>query len=304
MEAVVSQMQSVLGSAGDKVLGALVFWTLAGVRILRSELREEMGLLGLGGAVGRDPRPEALLAMACQRAQTGRKTVLFRRMDRYRWAIMFGERVEGDELKMEHHVTVCFRDGQVWLDKVGEPRDLSPDVVNAALAAQRFFIEASLYADTSELSETIVGALHGASRDPRLGGISLRERSGGLYFVPATTVDRTQALAAFVTRRAFGQLVVLKLHGDAENLAAASMAAKQSFATQLRELREELVAFKAVSQEKGLSPTDRSIEVRVDRLSTLQDRVAMFSDVLGGLRDDLNASIEAAKAEVVRELGL
>jgi hypothetical protein len=312
---VAGKLEAVFQAQGQQVLGALVYWSLAGVHWEREAMRAEWNALGLGRAIGRDPRPEALLTDAVYAARAGAKDVIFRRLSRYEWALVEESRTAGDVLAHVHAVTL--RVVPATTPGVAD-RFESEDVAGAtastaerhastlALAAkvERGFADAKEFAGTSDLSNGLTTALHGTTRDALLAGISLREGTGGLYFVPAAQVDRARALAALVNRSTASSVYVLALYADEANLETAAKAAKASFTAQLNALRSELREFVQERKDAGEEIKESHLETRVRRLQSLQDRVGLWTEVLGGVAAELTGSIEAAKAEVAQEIGV
>jgi uncharacterized protein YlxW (UPF0749 family) len=125
-----------------------------------------------------------------------------------------------------------------------------------------------------------------------------------LYFVPAAQVDRARALAALVNRSTSSSVFVLALYADEANLETAARAAKSSFTAQLNALRQELREFVQERKDAGEEIKESHLETRVRRLQALQDRVGLWTEVLGGVAAELTGSIEAAKAEVAQEVGI
>ena len=312
METIVQNLEAVFAAGGRKVVGAFCYWSLSNVEVNRQLWRDTMESIGLGRAVGREPRAEAMLSDAAHLARSGADGILLRRVDRYSWGIIEEVRGESDNvLSHSHDLTLTVQPSAV---PVGQ-RVLVFAVAGAPVAgdqAQR--VAAKMVAAceniaqnvlTTDLSTMLTTAMHGSTVRPMLGAISLRDRTGGLYLLPPGSVVQAKALAAAVNALAGGSRVdVLTLYADDENLATAAQSAKASFTAQLNVLREELAAFQAEAKGATKDVTDRNVDVRLGRLNSLDQRVSMWSEVLGDVRAELVASIEAAKADVVAALGL
>lgn len=292
------QIGEVLGARGLKTIGALVFWTLSGVRIPRGELRAALEALDLGPAMVRQPTPAAALAMAVKRVGVGRKGILFRQMKR-EWALVV-ERGEGKALRLTHVAT--FRAGA---DDQVEVEELArfEEVANLKLAIEAQYQEAIAYAHSNDMSEVLCSALQGVGSNPMLGGLSLRQGTGGLYYVSAKKLESMKALAAMVNDKSPNSAVeVMTLTGDDENLEAAARNVRGSITDQLRKTREEIQAFVAELKDAGRSARADSITVRAEVFNNLKSRVELFADVIGDTMGELQQQIESARVELMTEL--
>lgn len=295
-------LASVLQGSGAKTIGAMVYWTLANAQIERQSFREEMRELGLEAAVGRDPRPATLLSVAVQKANTGSTGWLLRRQGAA-WAVIVEQKTP-ERLHFVHTMNVRTGEGGVleWTDVDALELPGGGDMLAVIRERVAFEYEkAKRLIDTSELSSMLVAAL--AERE--LNAISLRDRTGGLYFVHGQNVELMRSLKALVERLAPAcDITVMTLTGDAENLAAAARAARSSFGAQLQTLKDELGEFVASLKQDGKAATDRNYVVRAEKLGALSDRVALFSDILGEIAGELNQEIEAAKLQLSADLGI
>lgn len=300
--ATAKKLEEVLGAQGLKTIGALVFWTLSGVQIPRSELAQALEELGLSAAMVRTPKNEAALADAVRRVGVGKKGVLFRPMKR-EWAIVL-ESGEGDRLKLVHVGTLKVSTiGSVVL----EERDGNDAQFRRALELRD--LVASQYTEvlenchSTDLSAVLCAAMQGVGSDAMLGGLSLRQSTGGLYYVSAGKLDLLKRFAAMVNDKAPQSSVeVLTLTGDAENLDTAARNVRGNITTQLKQTREEIKEFVAHLKEKGTPARGDSIVVRAEQFKQLRGRVELFADVLGDTMGELQAQIESARVELMTEL--
>lgn len=293
-----SKVSEVLGAQGLHTIGALVFWTLSGVRIPRATLKEALEALGLGAAMVRQPSPTAVLALAVKRVGMGRKGWLFRQMKK-EWAAV-QERGEGKTLKHSHVATFRMNAQDEVECEMLEACDELPALL---LALQGAHHQITQFAHSSDMSEVLCAALQGVGSNPMLGGLSLRQSTGGLYYVSAAKVDAMKALAAMVNDKAPQSAVeVMTLTGDGENLEAAARNVRGNITTQLRETRAEIVEFVKALKENGKSARSHSVVVRAEQFKQMRDRVAMFADVLGDTVGGLQAQIETARVELMTEL--
>ncbi len=307
----VDQIAEVLKGGGLQTIGALVFWTLNGVRLERSAFTSEVDLLGLGAAVPRPSKGYALLSEAVRRVSIGRTDVIFRRTGK-QWAVVFEK--SGRRILHEHVATlraVDNEDGTIKIEAcdpdtgaaftasgVHDDRlvDLVAKIGIEVKDRQRNFL-------TDDLSSMLVTMMHGTARQQLLAGLSLRDRSGGLYFVHASKVEQVKKLSALVQGKCPGSsLVVLTLTGDADNLASAAATARQSITAQLAEIRDEIGEFVAKMKATDGKVQDRNIEVRAARFQSLRDRADLFADLLGEVAGELRAQIDTARDQLLAEL--
>jgi len=304
----VDQIADVLKGSGLQTIGAMVFWSLTGVRLEREQFQSAVDLLGLGAAVPRPSKGYALLSEAVRRVSIGRKDVIFRRTGKA-WAVVFEK--SGRKFEHNHAATLHAIDNEDGSIKI-EARDpetgeafqpateaLSDLIVKIGIEVkerQRYFL-------TDDLSSMLVTMMHGTARQSLLAALSLRDRSGGLYFVHASKVEQVKQLSALVQEQCPGsQLAVLTLTGDADNLARAAVTARQSITSQLVEIRSEIGEFVAKMKATDGKVQDRNIEVRAARFQALRDRADLFADLLGEVAGELRAQIDTARDELLKEL--
>lgn len=302
--ATAKKLEEVLGAQGLNTIGALVFWTLSGVRIPRDELSAALDELGLGAAMVRKPKPEAALAEAVRRVAVGKKGLLFRQLKR-EWALVV-ERGEGKDLKFNHVATYSAAPGaegaviDVRPTANESERKIAGEMLQLIEAA---FHETLTTCHSTDLSAVLCSAMQGVGSDAMLGGLSLRQSTGGLYYVSAGKLDLLKRFAAMVNDKAPQSSVeVLTLTGDAENLETAARNVRGNITTQLKQTREEIKEFVAHLKEKGTSARGGSIVVRAEQFKALRGRVELFADVLGDTMGELQAQIESARAELMAEL--
>lgn len=290
-----SQMAQLLAAGGSRVIGALMFWSLSRVRLRREAVREAFSGLGLAAAVPRDPGPEALARKAAQAAQRGRPEVLIRPVvrdhEKVVYAIVHEQRDEASvELRYQQANRIAFRrDGTVVTEFEGDP---------VAEAMVQAYVEHRDYADAAELSHMMIAALLGTHTAPMLQAISLRQAQGGLYFLPAQSVEQARALGAWIESVSDSDISILTLTADAENLQHAARAARRSFAVRYQELMDEIRDF-VRQQGAGEELSERSVRIRTERLGRLRDQAELYRELLGDMRQRLADQIARAQAALV-----
>lgn len=310
-----SKLDAFLKGGGSKVVGAIVMWALSAVRAPRADLRAALELIGLGKAMPRDPTAARILSKAVQACASGHSGLIFRKLGKYNWAIVEEElRLPdggGVELEHRHVLTLGVREETPgvgdYVPSVTVVGDQGPTKLASALASRvcAAYEDARDFASTDDMSVILTTAMAGSDVDAMLGGVNLRQGTGGVYFVPAGTVDKVLQLQAMVEVMAGGSHVtIFTLYGDQGNLDEAARAARTGFTAKLNELKGELGTFVAGMKANDKEMTDRHMETRINRLGTLDDRVDMWSDALGDVQNELRAQIEDAKKQVAEAMGL
>lgn len=306
------QIGTVLSSVGTKTIGALALWTLSQVRIRRTELEGKLDAIGLGEAMPRAPKPYAVLSSAVERVSRGKRDVLFRRPQAEKaWALLVANEETSSPGKSRHvkmiHVVTLRAEGEgsdavaaEWIDPTFPP--LYPDAVSIVALVKDAFLECRDFVHTDGLSEILTACMSGTGKHSLLAALSLRERTGGIYFVHSTKLPMLRNLADLV-RDLGSELNVLTITGQDENLSQAASAAKASFAAQLQTLREDLAELKSKLAANDGTGKERSIEIRAERFRAVEGRVALFADILGDVAGELRAEIEHARQTLLAELG-
>lgn len=307
------QIADYFRTGGKNLIGAVIMWSLASVHAPRQSLRAALEDIGLGKAMPKDPRPQRLLSKAVESARLGAKGFLFRKLSGGRWAIVQESESTTGELEHTHLITLYTTEVEDPAGSYFEPRYThvaveafkSKEAEALAHKVQEAYSDARDFANTDDLSGILTSAMGGTDRSPMLGAVSLRQGTGGVYFVPGPKVETVLRLKSLVERLGgSSHVTVLTMHSDAANLEEAAHAARASFAAKLNELQTELATFVAEMKEQKKAMTDRHVETRVRRLDTLRARVDMWNDVLGDVRGELNEQIETAKQEVAEAMGL
>lgn len=311
-----------LASGGQHTIGALVFWSLSGVEVERDVFRQELEALGMAAAMPRDPRHSTSLRTALGRLLVGKANLLVRQVDKG-WGLVVEQAVAPEpgskgpsKLKHVHCATVVADPMDLAVERRREAgKQLAPDLAwtftptlplmartyELARETEEHYLHARRYLDTSDLSVILVNAMHGTTRDTLLGAVSLRQTTGGLYFVHSSKLEQLAQLRELVQRHApKSDLTILTITGSADNLAAAGGAARQSFQIQLAELRKEVAEFRSTTPLA--ERTERSVTTRAAHFRQLAAKVELFRDVLGGITDELTREIDGAKGEVERLL--
>ncbi len=282
-----------------------MFWSLAGVKIQREEFRAELHRLGLDEAMSRDPSPKGALSKAVPAVVTGKRGVLARRVTNGSFGLLLERLKEEHRLEITHVATVGTKGGDLEISFVGEAEHERLQKEQPGLLSQ-LASEYSLvrdYVQTADLSEVLSAAMNGSPYRGLFSALSLRERTGGLYFIHGSHVERMQQFAATIQRLAPEcQVSVLTITGDRENLEQTAAAARTTFASQLKALKAELVEFRDHLSATQKAPSEHSIAVRAERYRELLARVELFKDILGDVAGDLSSQISEARDQMLAQL--
>lgn len=286
-------------ATGTKPLGALVYWSgIHDVRIPRSTFRSEFDRMGLGAAVGRDPKAEACLNMAAAVASRRQgkdvqpaRIQLKEKNSHAVYAVLMRRdtAVAGGENRVRY-----LEEARVMVDR-GQPSP-SPVVVTASDVDQDDARDAVIadmcaeYADilgnirTQECSEALMHAM------ALLDGLSLRP---GVYFIPAKHLPKVGELRAFLAAHANVDLSVWSIASSDANVAQSRRDARAAFLDKVNTLVEECKAFAAT---KGEEMTTRSFNARVKRFNDLDGAAMLYADILGDQIETIRRVITDARA--------
>jgi hypothetical protein len=296
------QIGAVLSATGTHTLGALVFWTLSSARIPRAVFRERLEALGLDHAMSKDPSPRGALSKAVPTTLVGKKGIIARRLPKDTFALVLEQVVDGVTLKLTHVASVSTKGDQLHVEYLDDGERLLTEAHPAFVAQLGVaYHDIRTHLFTPDLSEILSVALNGSPFRGLFAGISLRERTGGLFFVAGAHLERLHKFRALIEEFAPHCVInVMAITGNQENLEQTARAARSSFASQLQDLKDELHAFHA--ELDGKSASSLSISTRVDKYRELGARVNVFRDVLGALAGELDGQIETAKKEMLKLL--
>jgi len=285
-------------ATGTRPLGALVYWSgIHDVRIPRSTFRSEFERMGLGAAVGRDPKAEACLNMAAAVASrrqgkdvTPARIQLKEKNSHAVYAVLMRRDVAipGEEARVRY-----LEEARVMVDR-GQPSptpqvvtasDVEPDDARDAVIADMVTEYRDILDNirTQECSEALMQAVQ------ILGGLSLRT---GVYFVPAANLTRLGELRAFMSAHANVDIATWSIAASDANVAQSRRDARAAFLDKVGALVEECKAF-AESKADELSP--RSINARVKRFQDLEGQASLYADILGDQVEGLKKTIIAAR---------
>lgn len=283
-------------AASGGVIGAITFWSLRGARMRRAELRAALEPLQLGMAMPKDPKPQALLRMAIEHARKVAPGTVFDRVAHNTAEIVYAvsarqtdEAAEVAQYQQRTRVRLHRASGALTLEDPADP------VLQTV--AQRY-AELQEWITVTEVGSVLINALRGRRKDMGLCAVNLRGESGGVYFVPATNVDRLTALAAAMdVLGQQGALTVWPVPRGDRALAQAQQAAASDFGARLAEARQDLQQLLAEVDVADEGAQGRVL-ARAAAFQQLRTRVDLYAELLGDVRAELVAGIEEASAKL------
>jgi len=285
-------------ATGTRPLGALVYWSgINDVRIPRSTFRSEFERMGLGEAVGKDPKAEACLNMAAGVASRRQgkdvqpaRIQLKEKNSHAVYAVLMRRDVAipGEDARVRY-----LEEARVMVDR--SQHAPSPQIVTASDVDQDDARDAviadmvSEYNDmlgnirTQECSEALMKAVQ------ILGGLSLRP---GVYFVPAANLAQLGELKQFMADHAGVDISTWSIATNDANLVQSRRDARAAFLDKVSTLVEECKAF---ASSKGDELTARSINARIKRFHDLDGQAGLYADILGDQVTELRRVITDAR---------
>jgi hypothetical protein len=282
---------------GTKPLGALVYWNgLANVRIPRGVFRAEFERLGLGTAIGRDPKAEACLSMAASVASSSRKGAAKVKLKEKGTHAVYAVMMRRDITLPDHDLRLrLIEEARIAIDR-GQPSptptvitadDVAPDddrdaVIDAVIAE---YTDLLANARTEEVSEALMEAM------VLLGGLTLRP---GVYFVPTANLGRLHDLRVFIEAYTSIAISAWDISTTDVNAAQTVRDARATFLDKIHELAEECRTYVEAKGDDEL--TAKSINTRIRRFQDLDGQVELYADILGDQAKQLRTTLEAARA--------
>ena len=284
-------------STGSSNIGALVYWRrLEGVKIERSRFRQGFEDIGLGKAVGKDPKPEACMNQAAgiasrKQGKDGRAVrIELKSKDALATYAVLVRRDTPDGRRRyieEAHCSVVrgVRQPPPMMDKVVDlhaaPDEIRDQVIREFDARYQELLQ---YAMTLELSEALISAL------ALLKAIPLRT---GVYFIPEANVAQARALKAFIEGETDVQLSIWGIARNDENAAEAGRDARNTLTDRFRTILDEVQGY--IDGLEGATPSTKSVNARAKHFLELEAQVELYSEILGDYQQDLSANIAQAK---------
>lgn len=291
-----SDLKNHLATQGTRVLGAIVAWTLSGFAIPRDVFREAMEDIGLGGAVGRDPKPITLARAAIADATTGRtKDTLIRQITKDDAKVVWGvvrETRDRAAVEVKHaqrsRIALFPAQGTLVVD------DIDCDV---SKAVQDRFEHRKANAVTVDVSKAVVTSIVG-----EMSGLKIAGR-GGAYFVRADHIATLRKLGAFLEREGGVDTIftVLEITGDGDNLAQAGKRAAKELTQKVREVLAESRSFvgELRAKDSEAEVPERVMDTRMRRFREIRDQADLYADLLGELSSELKSELHGARMEVL-----
>ena len=283
-------------ASGGKTIGAICFWTLSDITVSRADVRAKMDELGLLPAVLRDPSPSALLTRACAEVKRGRGSLVFDRVIQNKTETVFAmsERaIDGGAEKATYstqsRVRVANVDGSIQLEDSSNPLMMEVRAKYALLQENM-----TVY----EFGEMLGRAFLGRAHSNLLGGINLRGKAGGVYFVPQDSMAKTLAFADFINSTGSCNMTVWPVAAGDRQIKQAQSAIERDIQTKVRNVMADLSEFGSKLDKEALESIGfdtRGIQIRMERFELLQAKASLYADVLGSAQADIASCIGKAK---------
>jgi len=291
------QVAKVLRGEGE-IMGAIAFWSVRNSgTVSRSALGAKLEELNLGGAMMREPRPQAMLTYACEAAKRRRNGIVFDRVvsNRIETVMALSERVIDSTAEQASYsprcrIRVAHDSGALALEDYTNP-------VLQEVSARYADVKANM--TSHEISEVIGNAFKGRTNSALLGGINLRGKAGGVYFVPASEVARTTALADFLGQMNCCELTVWPIAATDRVVGQAAAAAERDLNYKVRKLLVDIKDFGMrldAEALQNLSLDSSGVKLRMERLNLIESKADIYAEILGSLAGDIRAQVETARA--------
>lgn len=297
-------LETILDS-GTKVIGAVVCWSLSGYSAPREAFYDAMikAWPDAEAALSRQPSARAALRAAVERL--GQKSgVLFRPLKSGGFAMV--NEIES-EAKLQHihcaTVTATETGLRIAYEEQDESRRNVAQIASIFHRLQSEWTKCRNNVNSNELSDTLAAMMNGSWKRPMLGAFNLRDRTGGVYFVPGTTLAHLRDVKAAIESLSTGcRIGILTVSGTHENLAEAAEEARKSLTRQLAEIRAEAEAFIVEMKSSGKSSRDQNLTTRSNRFKGLAARAELFRDILGDVSREMVEQIERARVTLLEEI--
>lgn len=297
-------------ASGDVLLGSIVFWpSLEGVKMTRAAFRQVFEDVGLGDALGRDPKPEACLNKAAAYASLatsqgfskGRKAPIRVEMKEKNkthatYSVLVRDRMsDGRTRYLEEARIICER----WVErpkltvitnpKAG-PNAERDRVIDAVVDRYDTLLHFAL---TPEMSKTLINAMRLTS------SLALRT---GVYFVPQANMATVEALRGLLARKAGVHVSAWSVASSGANLAEARNSAVVAMRDRLNEIKasaKELID----ETPKGEGFSAKKLNARLRHLSDLENDAALYADILGQYATEVQVAVAEARKSLGGSVG-
>ncbi len=296
--------RSLAANAGGDIIGAVTFWSLGGTRVKREAMRVALENVGLGFAMPKNPKPQAVLRMAVDVVRrSSNEHVVFDRvsdtstMTTYAMSVRATD--EAAELATYAHKTrvrVSKVDGKIAIEDPLDP---------ILLRVEQAYLEITNMITTSELGLVLINALRGRRHMPGLSAVNLRGDTGGVYFVPAANVDRLDTLAKLVDEIAVeGAITVWPIPRGDRTIAQATSAIRSDFVDRIKAAKEDVATLlEEIAADRTTDPEGRRVMARAKSFAGIRARISVYSELLGDMRGTLDDQLGELKAAIEERIG-
>lgn len=301
-------------------LGDVVWQSLTGVNITRSELVDRLRAQGLPDSLAPEsPTAQASFGAAVSGFREGTQNFFLRRAERGKKGgdVLIARQMPnaGTTPKLVVCAKVKVRDDfSLVVEQEAEWTEDAQGVIDALRTGTKRHLD---YVSTTELSSMVVSTILGWC-----GGIRLRDR-GNIYWCHASGGPEIRALSAVIDGIGSSYISVMPVHdtevfvcekhgsevsptpgacgmcgkplvATKEARHAVARAATESFESELSAVFEELEAFK--QEDATVRPS--TLERRLEDFEDLRNRVDLYADILDNQKGKLEARLDDAAKQV------
>lgn len=288
-----------------KILGCITYWSLRGFRVPRETFKSELASMGLSAAYGRDMSPKAVLTRSVDVWMRGQREYSVKRL-KAGVALLHSSISNGRVVTT--HVWTATPDptsgSLIWehKDADGNVSGTKSDEMRKRL--ESCFQEVIDYASTSDLSSALTTAMQGTRKAPMLSACNLRGEAGGVYFVPAASLETFERLRDYITANSNSDVARFWISDIADNATEVQQNVRQTVEGELAELRASVLEFASECEQSGKDVGLKTINARAKRYDDLRVKVDLWADMLGDVAKEMRGKIAEASANLKRDLGI
>lgn len=297
-------VKSKMAKSGN-LLGDLVWWSLRDIDISPDRMRKLVQAAGVDeNLLPADPNDEHYIRKAVSRHRSGDGSGFFLRKivkddDRVVYGVISAEVVTGGKgtgAKLAKTSTLAPEDLEMGLvDKVILDRKAGKveSLTNHPLALKVIGTFNELHGSytTKHIAQFIFGALDQALALP------VRE-SGGVYFVPESTVDQVRSLANVINHVNNSVFSTLPIHNDEAGHLAVTDPAQISLENEVRKVMQGL-------QKINIEDVSaRKLETRIAQFQDLETKANFYSGIMDVTVKDMLKSLGDTKKVLAKQMGI
>lgn len=281
----------------EKTIGAIVCWSLNGYLAPRNAFRDALASAWPDAevALSKLPGPRVALRSAVAKIGTRYGAILrpFGSGVSSGFAVILEAKGSDGALQHDHVANIRANDGGPRIEHLGKANKTAVEIFAAVRDA---WFERRDNVDSEELSMVLSGLMVGAPSSPLLGAFNLRERTGGVYYVPTVMLDKLFVVKSVIALQSSGcRISVLALANTESNRVEMALEAHSYLERELGEVRAESMAFVAELRASCRRATRHNLRTRERRFDGLIWRANAYRDILGAAAVKLYSEITRDK---------